>query len=154
MSSHLTEDQFAKCAAGQPDLQEQRHLAGCGECSSELNRFRTSISKFRGVLTDRVERRIALHPALKNGPVTASDPWWRWGVVAATALVLAIVPFAGFQKQIVMPRAIERTQSEADADALMRRVELQLSQTIPTPMEPVLALLPTNERQRASGGAQ
>lgn len=154
MRNHLSDAQFATCAMGQPSASEQRHLADCGECSSELDRFRASISRFRRVLTDRVESRIALQPAFETRPVTAADPWWRWGVVAATALVLAIVPYAGFQWEIVTPHAIVKTQSEADADALMRRVELQLSQTVPTPMQPVLALLPINESQTQPGGAR
>ena len=139
---------------GQTGLPEQRHLDECRECNSELNRFRASISRLRGVLTDQVASRIALQPALEIESVSAADPWWRWSLVAATALVLAIVPYAGFQREIVSPQAIERNQNEADADALMRRVEIQLSQTVPTPMEPVLALLPINESQTHPGGAQ
>jgi hypothetical protein len=81
--------------------------------------------------------------------VAPRDPKWRWALVAATALVLAIIPFAGTNR-VSLPKA----QVETDADALMRTVDLQLSRTIPAPMEPVIALLPVDQIQTTSGGVQ
>jgi hypothetical protein len=154
MSNHLSEEQLAKCFAGQSTDQERQHLVVCGECSAELDRFRSSISLFRSALSDRVESRIAVHPSSEIRPATANDTKWRWALVAATALVLALVPFVGIKTEIVPHQAIGITQSDTDADALMRAVQLQLSRTIPEPMEPVIALLPTEESPTPTRGAQ
>jgi hypothetical protein len=150
MSNHLTEDQFAKCILGQPTLEERKHLAECAECGPELDRCRGSISLFRSAVRSGVDARIASQPRSPIQPfVVTRDPKWRWALVAATALVLAIIPFAGTNR-VSPPKA----QAETDADALMRTVDLQLSRTIPAPMEPVIALLPLDEIQTTSGGVQ
>jgi anti-sigma factor RsiW len=157
MSNHLSEEQLAKCFVGQATHStddEQQHLAVCLECSAELERLRSSISHFRSVLTDRVESRLTLQPSLELRPASVGDPKWRWALVAATALVLAVMPFAGIRTDIVPRQAMDTAQRDADADALMRAVELQLSRTIPAPMEPVIALLPANEIRIPSGGPQ
>jgi hypothetical protein len=149
MSKHLKEDQFAKCIAGQSRFDERSHLAECAECGAELDRFRGTISLFRSAVRAGVDARIASQPSLLIEPVAARDPKWRWALVAATALVLALIPFAGVNR-VSPPRA----QVETDADALMRTVDLQLSRTIPAPMEPVIALLSSDEIATQSGGVQ
>ena len=146
MSNHLSEEQLAKCFVEQSMVEERQHVAVCEECSAELDRFRESISSFSNALTDRVEARVALRPGFEIRPATIGDPRWRWALVAATALVLAVIPFVGIKIDIIPRQTLETTpQSDTDADALMRTVQLQLSRTIPAPMEPVIALLPTEE---------
>lgn len=156
MSNHLTEDQFAKCVVGQPTNEERQHLGECPECASELKGFQSSVSLLRGALRNGAEARVASQPLLSLlslKPAAASDANWRWALVAATAFVLAVFPFVGVIT-VTPPPALERTQTEPDADALMRAVNLQLSRTIPAPMEPVIALLPTYETPNKSGGVQ
>jgi len=148
MSNHLTEDQFAKCVVGQSTFEERKHLAECAECGGSLDYFRGAISVFRDAVRAGVDARIGSQPSLIR-PVVARDPKWRWALVAATALVLALIPLAGV-KRVSPPKA----QVETDADALMRTVDLQLSRTIPAPMEPVIALLPSDEIAAQSGGIQ
>lgn len=149
MSGHLTEDQLAKCIVGQFTFEERKHLAECPKCGGELDYFRGTVSAFRSAVRAGVDARIGSQPALLVRPVAARDPKWRWALVVATALVLALIPFAGL-KTVSPPKA----QVETDADALMRTVDLQLSRTIPAPMEPVIALLPTDEISTQSGGVQ
>ena len=149
MSNHLTEDQFAKCIVGRPTFEERKHLAECAACGAELDRFRGTISVFRNAVHVGVDARIASQPSPLIQPVAARDPKWRWAFVAATAVVLALIPFAGANR-VSPPKA----QIETDADELMRTVDLQLSRTIPAPMEPVTALLPAEETQTLSGGVQ
>jgi hypothetical protein len=154
MSNHLSEDQFAKCLVGQSSNEERQHLDVCRECSAELDRSRKSISLFSNALTDRVEARVALRPSLAIRPTKGSDPKWRWGLVAATALVLALMPFIGIKPNIIPRQVVETPQSNTDADTLMSAVQLQLSRTIPEPMEPVIALLPTEELPTPTRGVQ
>lgn len=154
MSNHLSEEQLAKCFVGQSTVEERHHLAACAECSAELDRFRQSISLFSNALTDRVEARVSLRAALEIRPTTVSDPKWRWALVAATALVLAVMPFIGIKTDIIPRQAPEIHQSDTDADTLMRAVQLQLSRTVPAPLEPVIALLPTEESPTPTRGVQ
>ena len=149
MSDHLTDDQLAKCIVGQFTFEERKHLAECTECGGELDYFRGTVSAFRSAVRAGVDARIGSQPAPLIGPVAARDPRWRWALVAATALVLALIPLAGVNR-LSPPNA----EVEAEADALMRTVDLQLSRTIPAPMEPVIALLPTDEISTQSGGVQ
>jgi hypothetical protein len=146
MSNHLSKEQLAKCFVGQSTVEERQHLSVCGECSAQLDRFRESISTFSNALTDCAAARVALQPGFEIRPATVGDPRWRWALVAATALVLAVMPFVGIKTDIIPRQTLETPpQSHTDADALMRTVQLQLSRTIPAPMEPVIALLPTQE---------
>jgi hypothetical protein len=156
MNTHLSEEQFAKCLAEQSTNEERQHLALCRECSLELDRFRGSISLFSNALTNSVEVRLALRPSLEIGPTKVSDPRWRWGLVAATALILALMPFIGLKTNIIPRQQVGAVteQSDTDADALMWAVQLQLSRTIPEPMEPVIALLPTEESPTPTRGVQ
>ena len=149
MSGHLTEDQLAKCIVGQPTFEERKHLAECTKCCGEVDYFRGTVSAFRTAVRAGVDARIGSQPALLIRPVAANDPKWHWALVAATALVLALIPLEGVNR-VSPPKA----QVEAEADALMRTVDLQLSRTIPAPMEPVMALLPTDEISTQSGGVQ
>src|SRR5262249_10831205 len=112
-----------------------------------------SISLFRTALRDDVDVRIASRPASIVKPVAVVDPKWRWALVAVTAVVLAVVPFIGWNT-FSPQHAIEKTQAESDADALMRTVNLQLSRTLPAPLEPVIALLPVDESPKPSGDIQ
>jgi hypothetical protein len=154
MNNHLSEEQFAKCLAGPSTNEERQHLAVCGECSSELDRCRESISLFSNALTERAEARVALRPSLEIRPSTVADPRWRWALVVATALILAVMPFVGIKMDLIQRQPLETTQSETDADALMWTVQLQLSRTIPAPMEPVIALFPTEESPTPTRGVQ
>src|SRR5690242_4924864 len=146
MSGHLTEDQLTECIVGQPTFEERTHLAECAKCVAELDYFRGTVSAFRSAVRAGVDARIGSQSALLIRPVTARDPRWRWALVAATALALALIPLAGVNR--VSP---QKAQVDSDADALMRTVDLQLSRTIPAPMEPVIALLPTDEISTQSG---
>jgi len=139
---------------GQYSNEELQHLDVCRECSSELDRSRKSIALFSNALTDSVEARVALRPGLEIRPATVLDPRWRLALVAATALLLAVIPFVGIKTDIIPQQTLVTPQNDTDADALMRTVELQLSRTIPAPMEPVIALLPTEESPTPTRGVQ
>lgn len=149
MSNHLTEDQFAKCILGPCRFEDRKHVTECAKCGNELDRFRGAVSVFRSAVRNGVDTRIASQPGLRIQPIVAPrDPKWRWALVAATAFVLAIIPFGTNRG------SRPKTQVETDADALMRTVDLQLSRTIPAPLQPLIALLPTDDISTQSGGVQ
>jgi hypothetical protein len=151
MTKHLTEDQIAKCFAGQPTDVEWLHIQECAACSAELDRLTNSISLFRNAVRDRIDARVAVHaPVFEDRPPVAATPMWNWALVAAVAFVLVTLPlFITRPKQF-----IENTSVATDADTLMREVNLHLSRTLPAPMEPIMTLIPKNELLTQSGGVQ
>jgi hypothetical protein len=63
-------------------------------------------------------------------------------------LLLGIAPFL-----IEKPAAIEETSTQSP-EALMEEINVHLSRTIPSPMEPMMPLMPSDESITQSGGVQ
>jgi anti-sigma factor RsiW len=149
MSNHLSEDQIARCFAGQSTGAEQQHIQDCDACRAELDRLGRSISLFRSAVRDRIDARVALH-APKIAVQPAVTPVWRWALVAAVSAVLATVPFFITRPQ----QFINNVSAPTDPDTLMREVNLHVSRTLPAPMEPILTLIPEDESISQLGGVQ
>ena len=155
MSNHLSQDQFAKCLIGRPASAELQHIMECAECSAELDRFGNTMSSFRNAIRERIDDRVTGMPGVppfSMRPAAAGIPMWRWALVAAGAVVLAIVPFITKEKepQIV----IEEESPPQTPDAVMNAVNLHLSRTIPAPMERIMTVIPNDESIEQSGGVQ
>lgn len=152
MNNHLSQDQFAKCAAGRPARAELEHLSECLECRAELERFGKALSLFRSAIRRRIDDRVAVHaPDVTLKPAEGGISTWRWAWVAV-AVVLAVLPF--FMSQNEPQEDVEQAATEISPDALMDRVNLHLSRTVPAPMEPVMSLIPSEQLIRKSGGLQ
>ena len=154
MSNHLSQDQFAKCALGRLARAELQHISECPECRAELDRFGNALLLFRSAIRHRIDDRVASLPSTVTPlrPVAAGISKWRWAWVAAAVVTVLVLPF--FIPQIQPQEAGERASSNADADAVMERVNLHLSRIVPAPMEPMLSLLPNDESITKSGGVQ
>jgi hypothetical protein len=155
MSKHLSHDQFARCFLSKPGDAEQQHLNDCRQCRIELDRFGATISSFRTAIRDRVDLEVstsisAFATPRRAAPLSAFV--LRWSFIAASVLAFVMVPFLAREQKT---RVIMNQPSTAeDTNALMDAVNRHLSRTMPAPMEPVIALLPTNERVTESGGVQ
>jgi hypothetical protein len=75
---------------------------------------------------------------------------WRWAFVVAGFVLVVLFPF--FMTEHIPQEA--RIQSSAEINALMDRVNLHLSRTVPAPMEPLMELIPNEEFISKSGGVQ
>ena len=154
MSNHLSEDQFARCAAGRPAREDLQHIRACAECGAELERFANKLSLFRSAIRHRIDDRVVLYPTGVTSlrPAHPRIPKWSWALVGTAFLVLVMFPF--FVSEIRPPDAGERTSSEANPDAVMDRVNRHLSRIVPAPMEPVMLLIPSEEFVSNPGGVQ
>jgi hypothetical protein len=157
MSNHFSQEQFAKYIVGQSAKAELQHLSECPQCSAELEQFNNTLSEFRTIVRDRIDDRIASHPlmpALK--PARASIAFfnlaWIGAVVAALVLPLFISEPKP-RKPVVQPAVVE-TSGDISPDAVMQRVNLHLSRTLPAPMEPMMDLIPSDEPVTKSGGVK
>jgi hypothetical protein len=154
MSNHLSQDQFAKCAVAKPTKAELQHLKECAECSAELDGFGNTLSLFRSAIRHRIDDRVALRPLnvapLRSAPTAFSN--WRWAFVVAGFVVVVLFPF--FMTEHIPQETNNRQSTETSANALMNRVNLHLSRTVPAPMEPLMELIPNEEFVTQSGGIQ
>jgi hypothetical protein len=150
MSNHLSQDQFAKCAVGRPSRAELHHIGECPECSAELERFGNTLLLFRSAIRHRIGRRSALQTpvATVSRPAEAGVPRWRWALVTTAFVVLVTLPF--FMSEYKPPQA----STETTPDEIMDRVNRHLSRMVPAPMEPMMALIPSEEFVSKSGGVQ
>jgi hypothetical protein len=153
MSNHLTEDQIARCFAGQSTVAERQHIQQCAACGAELDRLANSISLFRNAVRDRIDARVAVHaPAIivdDQRPVPAT-PLWKWAMVAVVAVLVVALPLFITKPQ----QFVDNASAPADPDILMREINLHLSRTMPAPMEPILTLIPDSESISLVGGVQ
>jgi len=154
MSNHLSEDQTAKCAIGASTKAELRHLSECAECSAELDRFGNTLSLFRSAVRHRVYDRLALHAlgVAPSRPAQAGISTWRWAFVVAGFVVVVLLPF--FMTENIPQETSTQSSNETSANAVMDRVNLHLSRTVPAPMEPLMSLIPSEEFITKSGGVQ
>jgi hypothetical protein len=153
MSKHLTEDQIARCFAGQYTIDERQHIQQCAACGAQLDRLASSISLFRNAVRDRIDARVALHaPAIvfEDQPPVSAPPIWKWAMVTVVAVLLVALPFFITRPQ----QFVENASAPADPDVLMREINVHLSRTMPAPMEPILTLIPDSESKSLVGGVQ
>lgn len=144
MSKHLSEDQFAKCASSAPGAKEREHLAECRKCTAEMERFTDALSSFRTAVRHR-SAQFEARPFLTKTATLAKPRTsrLRWALLAVAVVFVATVPF--FMNQSKSHQDNAPISTDADADAVMKRVNLHLSRRMPAPMEPVLSLIPGDE---------
>jgi anti-sigma factor RsiW len=155
MNKHLSSEQFAKCFAGECTSAELQHIRKCTECSAELDRVGNAFSAFRSALRDRIDNRVASQaPVTFQFPVDAAVARRKWGEVLAVAAVVLLGVFPFFMSEMKTDEALDNASTQASADALMDAINLHLSRTIPSPMEPVMFLIPTEKSTGKIGGVQ
>jgi len=153
MNDHLSEDQFAKCILGRSTRAELQHIRECPECSIELERFEKMLSLFRTALRDRIDDRVASHPPdetpLRRREAGISTVRWAWVTAAIVALIIPM-----FISEKKPQKVDEQGFTEANPVAIMDRVNLHLSRTVPAPMEPMMSLIPSDQLISNTGGVR
>jgi hypothetical protein len=148
MSKHLTQEQFARSFVEGASGAEWEHLTECSECQTELDRFGGTVSALRLAVRGRVDTHIATQAF--DLPVARHTPNTRWALTAAAILLFGIAPLL-----VERPReAPEASSAEASPEAFMNAINLHLSRTTPSPMEPMLSLIPRDIYLAEVGGAQ
>jgi hypothetical protein len=167
MNKHLSEDEICRSFIGSSTMEEERHVQNCAQCREEVERLRIACSLFRDAMKDWT----ALRNEVIRLPIVATlakprgfeSIHWRWALIGAVTILLAVIPM---YKSQYFPRnetQIDRAagpsnnalvQSGTREDILLMEAVISHRATIPAPMEPVMALLPTDETQRikARGG--
>ena len=150
MNPHLSQEQFARCFVDAATGEELRHIAACGVCKSELEDFGKTVSSLRHAIRERVDSQIAIQPFVPRD--SQPLPMTRWALVAAMALLFGLAPFLT-TFPVKESRRIAVSSSEA-SEVLMDSINVHLSRTVPSPMEPMMSLLPGGETEIVWGGIQ
>src|SRR5262249_33538566 len=148
---------FARCFVDEAGNAERQHLNECPECRAALDRFDGTIASFRTAIRERVDSQLnsPIRPVPQTPPRPAAfvnGAMLRWGFIAASVLMFVMVPFIAREQKV--QTVIPQTTTATDADALMKAVNRHISRTMPAPMEPIIALLPSDEPATKSGGVQ
>ena len=138
MTEHLPGDRIAECVCGAPAPAEERHLRECAQCASEVARLESALGHFRqavrGWSGPESERALARVRAARR---PSPRMWFRWPVLAAVTLALAL-PVAPVYRTV---RDRQRAaQALADAQ-LLEQVSRDVSEAVPSPMEPLAQLV-------------
>ena len=155
MSYHLSQDQLSMCILGRSTPEELQHGRECPQCRAELERFHEPVGTFRVAMQDWSDResvpRLAEISWILATPRRFADPFWQWTAVALAVMVLTGVPIYVQQQKLYQTEAAESAQQDI---LLMDAVNMHLSRPLPSPMEPIMALIPEEETVIHSGGIQ
>ena len=137
-AAHVSETHVSQAQASEA----QDHLRDCYACSAELATLTTSLSTYRETAHAVAQRNFAALPRATRAPLLGQRSplhpvYWA---IAATALVIAILPFtAPRHAPLVQPQSsavVTPASSESDA-ALLEDINQDLSTSIPPSMQPL-----------------
>jgi hypothetical protein len=141
MMPHLSPDQLTACLLDQSDAAAARHVRDCAACRAEIAQQRETLVEFRAaVRTWSAEEaghyRTTAAGAVPTGSVGEPRSWLVSRQLAWALAIAAICVIASF----LLPQYAGRRTAASDA-ALLDRVDAELSQTVPTPMAPLMKLV-------------
>ncbi|MBS1872959.1 MAG: hypothetical protein JSU00_07075 [Acidobacteria bacterium] len=126
--SHLTSEQISDYLSAASDGGVQRHLAGCAQCRSEVERLDAALRGFRAAIHQWAEA-----PSPPPAAAGLRNPWW---VALAVAAVLLVCVLLSRQAPAPIPAA-----APASDAALLNQIDSDAARTVPAPMEPLSQLV-------------
>ena len=152
MKLHLSQEQFARCFLGTAASEERRHLLDCGECRQELESFAASVASLRSVIRERVGAHDGVHEATPPvlSPGFDRTPQVRWALASVAILLIGMLPLL----TTLPARDVHPAPVATSPEDLMNAINVHLSRTVPSPMEPMMPLLPGDEIVIFIGGNQ
>jgi hypothetical protein len=138
MNQHLREEDICRWIAGERSRETEQHLGNCGQCRLHVARASDVLGGFHDSVRERGVRRLAGYGALSVS-AKATRGWISWSklpvAALATTLVILLLAVAA-----LLPWHASKSPAVDDA-ALLKRVDAELSRTVPGPMEPLSALI-------------
>lgn len=149
MSKHFTTEQISAWVSGAMSPDMEAHARECDACRMEVERFSAGLKEFRGAVRVWSEQQGGL-ASRRLSVRSARFPLVRWGAAAAVLALAAAAPFY-YQARERSLRAEEAArQARADA-ALLQQVDYDISRAVPTPLEPLEALISRSPNSSQKG---
>ena len=124
----------------QPDPAAARHVRDCAACRAEIEQQRETLAEFRTAVRAWSAEEAGRYRINAARAISASRPeprsWLLSRQLAWALAIAAICVIASF----ILPRFAGQRTAASDAE-LLDRVDTEVSQTVPTPMAPLMKLV-------------
>jgi hypothetical protein len=138
-SGHLSSEQWSEWMAGQPSPRAAEHVRQCAACRGEVEQFRNALSELRGAVhawsAEQAERYRADAASAIPPPVAGPGAWMGRHPLAWALALAALFVIASF---LVPRHPADAVRNDA---ALLNQVDSEVSQSVPSSMEPLLQLV-------------
>lgn len=145
MNRHLNEQEVLEWISGQRDAASQEHVAGCAACRNEVVRLGEVLGGFRTTTREWAEtarQEAAARPARSR--------WFELpGLHLAAALAVLLVCFGVLLNRHPQMRPVAETPASMADDAVLERVDAAMSRQVPSALEPLSQLVPTERKEKA-----
>jgi hypothetical protein len=132
MNAHLSQQQMDDWLIGDRPAEEESHLSSCAGCMKEVARMSDSLALFGAAVRSYGQEQMGV-PRTHTSTAIA---WWRMGMVFATLLLLIAMPMMRHRQ--ATPNTVVQD------DVLLQKVQQEISQSVPSPMEPLAKLMPND----------
>jgi hypothetical protein len=127
MNSHLSLEEIHRWLSGERRDEVEEHFRECQACEAELHRLQNALAGFRSSLEQSPVPPVSYLPVRRTLP--------RWILATAALVLLVATPIYWNARQ---QQAAE--QAKAD-ELLLRRIDANLSRSVPASMEPLMQLI-------------
>ncbi len=143
MKLHLTEQELLEWFAGELNQAKEEHVASCLDCRTAVARFSDALGGFRATTLDWAE---AARQEASRRPAARNKRFGWQGLRLAAALAVLLICFGLLLTRHKTP--VAEMDGKAD-DAVLERVDAAMSRSVPTAMEPLSQLVPTEQQEKA-----
>jgi hypothetical protein len=147
--NHLSSEQISKCVSGEGAPEELQHSRECESCSAEVTRVQALLSDFRGAVSQWAEQ-LQAGPSPTMFALRPRRTRWAPAAVAVAAAATAIAVIPVYRNSQERERQAQAAQQAQDAQ-LLERVNLQLSQTAPESLQPLMDLISDTKTDASQG---
>jgi anti-sigma factor RsiW len=139
MNQHLSADQISGWTSGERNLEVEQHIAACPACRTQVAALQDTLAAFRGSLHQWSEEQFRTSAPIRPQAVKPLS-WVTWNKLSGACVAVMICLVAGVSVR-------QRTNQESAAEAattdalLLKQVDMELSRTVPRPMEPLTKLM-------------
>jgi hypothetical protein len=153
MNRHLREEDFCRWIAGERSREAEQHVVNCAECRAHAALMSGVLGGFHDHVHERSEQRLAGYGAFPRGATGTGNRdtrgwfgllWGKLPVAALLALFVAAVawlPWHASRSSRLAENPAVNVPAASDDVALLKRVDAEVSRTVPGPMEPLAALI-------------
>lgn len=138
MTEHLSQKQIDRWLIGDRTAEVESHLNCCQVCAAEIGRMNESLALFGSAVRSWGEQQM--------GTPRVSDfraPAFAWGRIGLAFAALSLVVAMPMLHHRPAARQLNAVVSPAiDDERLLEQIQTEISQSVPSTMEPIAKLMP------------